>query len=212
MLAVIRVFTSEDNRILTKHSQIIQDNFHINTSTYCIPEQPDGIHDEESLKRAIPKIIQTAQSAESDGASCIFISCAADPAVLECRKNIKIPVLGAGSCASGIALSLGNKIGILNLTQRTPPVISNLLGVNLKKQITPKGVNDTRDLLTEQGQIASINAMKELEKSCDVILLACTGFSTIDFASKMQKHTSIPLVDAVKAGGIIASNLLIKKF
>ena len=39
-LAVIRVFSSTDQKVLEKHAKIIEKLYGIPTRTYCIPNQP----------------------------------------------------------------------------------------------------------------------------------------------------------------------------
>ena len=46
-LAVIRVFSSTDQKVLEKHAKIIEKLYGIPTRTYCIPNQPEGIANEE---------------------------------------------------------------------------------------------------------------------------------------------------------------------
>ena len=49
-LAVIRVFSSTDQKVLEKHAKIIEKLYGIPTRTYCIPNQPEGIANEEIAK------------------------------------------------------------------------------------------------------------------------------------------------------------------
>ncbi len=210
VLAVIRVFTSKDPAVLTSHEEIIRHLYGITVRTYCIPEQPYGIHDAATEKVAVPKIAAAATQAEADGAEAIFISCAADPGVEAARAILHIPVLGAGTCAAAVAMTLGRKIGVLNLTGNTPASPAALLGERLEMELAPKGVENTADLLTTQGEEAAVHALKRLAAKCDVVMLACTGFATIRFAEKMRPKVQIPIVDAVEAGGAMAQMILRK--
>lgn len=58
----------------------------------------------------------------------LIISCAADPAVQDCRRVLKIPVIGAGSACAGIALGMSAKVGILGITNEGPRVMADILG------------------------------------------------------------------------------------
>lgn len=211
MLAVIRVFTTTNKNVMEKHAEMIKNMYGIYVKTYCIPDQPYGIHDEVTEILAIPKIVQAAKQAEHDGADCIFISCAADPALQETRQAVAVPVIAAGSCAAALCMAMGQRVGVLNLTGNTPASPAGMLANRLVAEITPSGVDNTTDLLTVKGEQAASRALKELALKCDVIMLACTGFATIGFAAKMQPEIKIPIVDAVEAAGAVAYEILRKK-
>ena len=103
-LAVIRVFSSTDQKVLEKHAKIIEKLYGIPTRTYCIPNQPEGIANEEIAKDCVDRIVEQCLRAEKDGADAVLVSCAIDPGVEAARKVCRIPVFGAGSCAAAMAL------------------------------------------------------------------------------------------------------------
>lgn len=208
MLALIRVFTSTDPEVLGVHSSIITSRFGLSVRTYCIPDQPLGIHDDASERQAVPKIVAVAGQAAADGAKAILISCAADPAVDECRKALAIPVIGAGSAAAGVALALGRRVGVLTLNGPVPQPMAAVLGSHLTAAKSPAGVANTADLLTAAGRAAATTAARDLASKADVIVLACTGYTTIGLGAQLRGSVGVPIVDAVEAGGLIALHLL----
>ena len=204
MLGIIRVLTTNDPKVFESHGQIIEKLYDIPVKNYCIPNQPYGIHDDVTEEAAIPKIVALAKQIEADGAAAILISCAADPGVEQARAAVKIPVLGAGTCAAAVAMALGRRVGVLNLTGHTPASPASVLGTRQTMEIAPLGVENTTDLMTPSGEAAAVQALQKLAANCDVVMLACTGFATIHFAEKMRSHVSIPIVDAVEASGAMA--------
>jgi allantoin racemase len=208
LLAVIRVFTTDDPVVLGAHGLIIEQLYKISTRTYCISDQPLGIYDEQSEMAAVPKIVDAATRAAMEGAQAVFISCAADPAVDECRRVLSIPVIGAGSAAAATGLALGKRIGVLNLNAPTLPVMADILGSRLVEEIWPQGVNNTSDLLTPAGLQAAVSAAQTLAGKCDVIVLGCTGYSTVKLAKSLRAAVRIPIVDAVEAGGAMALQVI----
>lgn len=114
-LAVIRVFSSADQKVLEKHAKIIEKLYGIPTRTYCIPNQPEGIANEEIAKDCVERIVEQCLRAEKDGADAVLVSCAIDPGVEAARKVCRIPVFGAGSCAAAMALTMGSRVGVLSL-------------------------------------------------------------------------------------------------
>lgn len=208
MLAIIRVFTTTDEAILMSHENILRNEFGLPGRTYCIPDQQLGIYDEASEKQAAPKIVTVAKQAVADGAKAIFISCAADPAIDAVRAAVSVPVLGAGSAAAGLGLALGARVGVLNLSGNTPVSMAQLLGSRLAIELSPKGVENTTDLLTDKGRQAAIQAAQQIAQVADVMILACTGYTTIGLAAELQRKVDLPIIDAVRAGGAVAKHLL----
>ncbi|MCI1821943.1 MAG: aspartate/glutamate racemase family protein [Megasphaera sp.] len=208
MLGIIRVLTTDDSKVFESHGVIIKERYGIHVKSYCIPDQPYGIHDEVTETAAIPKIITLAKNIEADGVKAILISCAADPGLQQVRASVHIPVIGAGTCAAALALTLGKRVGVLNLTGHTPSSPAAILGERQVMEVAPEGVDNTTDLMTPSGKMAAIKALGELAAACDVIMLACTGFATIHFAEKMRKHVPIPIVDAIEASGAVAQLIL----
>lgn len=205
VLAVIRVLTINDENLLNAHGRIITERFGLTTRSYCIPDQPKGIYNEETESIAVPKIVSLARQAESEGAQAIFISCAADPALKEVREECRVPVIGAGSAAAAVALALGNNIGVLNLTENTPLALSSILGQRLVAEAKPEGVENTTDLMKPAGKEQAMKAAERLvQRGADVIVLACTGYSTIGLAREIRRNLAVQVVDAVEAGGLMA--------
>lgn len=204
-VGVIRVLTTDDQEFLAAHGRIIEREYGLSTLNRCIPDQPKGIYDDETERIAIPKIIQLGHELAAGGAAAIVISCAADPAVAELRSELKIPVIGAGSAASAVALSLAERIGILNLTEGAPGPVRALLGQRLVGEASPKGVKNSPELLTDWGRDAAIEAAGTLARSgAGALVLACTGYATIGMANLLRKRMGILAVDPVRAAGLMA--------
>jgi len=162
----------------------------------------------ETEKIAVPKILDLAEEFERKGVDVVFISCAADPEVEVVRKFLKIPVIGAGSACASVALSLGNKIGTLGITEEVPEVMAKILGDKLAFNIKPDGVNTTIDLFSKEGRKNVLKAAILLkEKGCDTIALSCTGMSTIGLYQEIKQSIVIRIVDPVLAAGTLIAYL-----
>jgi len=204
---LIRVVSFEDEDIAQLHGRLIEKTFPgLEVSSRCIEDQPRGIYDDETEAQAIPKIIQLGVNFAQEGRIAgLIISCAGDPAVKELREKVQIPVIGAGSAAAGLALSYGQRVGTLGITEGTPAAMKAVLGSNLIAEAKPEGVANTLDLMKDEGRkqaLASVNRLRD--KGADVIALACTGYSTIGIAEELEQQAGIPVVDAVLAEGLVA--------
>ncbi|RFU70673.1 hydantoin racemase [Peribacillus saganii] len=208
MIGVIRVFTTEREEIVEQHGKVITDLYGVKTVNKCIPDQPLGIFNDETEEIAVPKIVELGKSMEKEGCSILVISCAADPAINELRKEVSIPVIGAGSAAALTALAIGEPVGVLGITDNPPAVIKNLLGDLLAGYASPEGVANTTDLMTPAGREKGIEAARSLlNQGAKVIVFACTGFSTIGLADVLRRELNVPIIDAVEAEGLFASSL-----
>jgi Asp/Glu/hydantoin racemase len=211
-VGLVRVVTLKDEEVLNKHGKVLMELFtELEVVSKCIEDQPYGIYNKESEEIAKPKILRLIKQFESNGFEAVIVSCAADPAVEEARKIVKIPVIGAGSAVASLALAYSKRVGVLNLSGSTPEVIERILGPHLVAETAPKGVRNTLDLLTNWGQNEAVEAInKLLSKGVDVIILGCTGYTTIEFAKKIKQlmNISIPILDPVIAAGAATLNIL----
>jgi allantoin racemase len=208
MIGVIRVFTTEQEEILEQHGKVITKSYDVPTITKCIPDQPLGIYNGETEVLAVPKIVELGRKMEQEGSSVLVISCAADPAIDELRKEVSIPVIGAGSAAALMALAIGEPVGVLGITDTPPQVIKNLLGNLFVGNMRPEGVTNTTELMTPTGRQKGLEAAKLLvDQGAKVILFACTGFSTIGLADILRDELNVPIIDAVEAEGMFAATV-----
>jgi allantoin racemase len=200
-VGVIRVLTTDDSVLLNAHGRVLEAEFGFDTISCCIPDQPNGVHNDETFALAVPKVAALA-AALAPLVDAIILSCAADPGLAEARAVSSVPVVGAGSAAAERALALGSAVGVLDLTVETPVAITDLLGARRVASLVPEGVTQTRDLLTDAGRASSIAGAHSLVKQgADVILLACTGMTSIALAATLAGELDVPVVDAVLAAG-----------
>ncbi|MDA8217345.1 MAG: aspartate/glutamate racemase family protein [Dehalococcoidales bacterium] len=204
-IGVIRVLTLDDPEQVATHGRQIERKYGLVTKSLCIPDQRRGIYDDQSEQLAVPKIVALGRQMAKEGARAIVVSCAADPGVAELRAELKIPVIGAGSAASAVAISLAERVGVLNLTEGAPGPVRQILGERFVGEANPQGVRDTTDLMTDWGRNAALRAASRLiEAGAGSIVLACTGYTTIGFAPELRQRTGVIAVDAVDAAGLMA--------
>jgi Asp/Glu/hydantoin racemase len=204
------VVTLTDEEVLNKHGRIIMGAFpELEVVSRCIEDQPYGIYNKESEEVAKPKVLRLVRRFEAEGFDAVIVSCAADPAVDEARRVVRIPVVGAGSAVASLALAYGRRVGVLNLTEETPEAIRRVLGPHLVAEASPRGVRNTLDLLRDWGQRAAFEALKELTaRGVDVVVLGCTGYSTIEFAGRAREVAGVPVLDPVLAAGAVTLGIL----
>lgn len=204
MLGIIRVLTTNDEAVLQEHGKRLQQLYNIESVTRCIPSQPEGIYDDESERIAVPKIIELAKYMEREmNVDAITISCAADPALDEARETVNVPVLGAGVCGAHAACMVGSKVGIVGISDEPPKRMREELGEKFHSYSFSENHRKTTDLFRDDAKPALLEVIKEMEKSgVDVVLFACTGFSTIRLKDYLHDRIDIPIIDLVEAQGI----------
>jgi Asp/Glu/hydantoin racemase len=204
VLGIIRVLTTENENILQEHGKVLQEVYSIDSVSDCIPGQPNGIYDSESEATAIPKIIELAKEMENERqVDAITISCAADPALKETRMQVNVPVLGAGICGAQAAGMVGDKVGIIGITDSPPEQMKGELGNRFYSYSYSPSHRKTTDLFKDDAKSELLKvARRVVENGADVILFACTGFSTINLKEYLNRHIDIPVIDLVEAQGI----------
>ena len=120
-VGLIRVLTTEDEELLQLHGKLIESYFPMfQVVSRCIPDQPEGIHDDETFAVGVPKVVNLAVELWKEGCQAIIISCAGDPGVPEARQAVPIPVIGAGSSTAALSLFFGSHPAVLGITEDVP--------------------------------------------------------------------------------------------
>ena len=61
-VGVIRVLTTEDETVLNRHGKLLERYYPMfQVTSRCIPEQFEGVHDEETERQSIPKVVALAE-------------------------------------------------------------------------------------------------------------------------------------------------------
>lgn len=212
LIGIIRVITLSSEQC-NCHGRLLESMFPMfSTISRCIPDQPEGVHDEETETIAIPKIRILAKEFECLGVDGIVISCCGDPGIQELRKELDIPVVGAGESTALLSRRYGEKIFSLGITENVPENYKKILGEKFIDNSVPEGIKSTLDLQSDQGWKAICREAEKFRiKGADAIALACTGMSTIGIAPKLEKITGIPVLDPVMCEGIIMYMELLRR-
>ena len=206
-MGLIRVLSTDDPKILNSHGRLLEAFIpNLKVISRCIEGHPEGLWNQEEERQAVPKIVGLGQEMErGEGVDVLFVSCVADPGVPELREVVSVPVIGAGSASAGVALSLGKPVGALSITDWILPPVAEVLGKALVGWEKPTPVRTTLDLMSEEGRGEIIKAGQRLiDKGAGVILLACTGFSTVRLAPFLEDRLRVPVIDSLLSGGLIA--------
>ena len=212
-VGLIRVLTTEDEELLQLHGKLIESYFPMfQVVSRCIPEQPEGIHDDETFAVGVPKVVNLAVELWKEGCQAIIISCAGDPGVPEARQAVPIPVIGAGSSTAALSLFFGSHPAVLGITEDVPSGYQRIFGDRIVDNAKGDGVENVLDLMTDRGYEATMKAAAaQKEMGAAVIALSCTGMSSIRIAPSIEKTVGIPVLDPVLCEGLLTLFELLRR-
>ena len=105
-VGLIRVLTTSDPELLTLHGKLLEKYFpFFEVESRCIPNQPEGIYDDETMAVGVPKVAAMAKQMWQEELEAVIVSCAGDPGVAEARKVVPIPVIGAGASTAALCMA-----------------------------------------------------------------------------------------------------------
>ena len=203
-IGVIRVLTTEDPKILELHGALLEKYYpQFETISRCIPNQPTGVHDDETERIAIPKVIALGREM-APKVDAIIISCAGDPGLKGLSEAVNIPVIGAGEATAFLATKYGEIFGVLGITDEPPAAykkyFKNIVGIH-----RPTTVHNTLDLMKEEGRKAVFEtAISIKEAGAQVIAISCTGIGPLEICGEIEAHCGIPVIDPIMAEGLAA--------
>jgi allantoin racemase len=182
---------------------------YIKAKAVSIPDQPEGVHDDYTHNLAVPKVVEAAKQFELMGVSAVFVNCAADPGVEEARKEVRIPVFGAGSTAAIVAKAMGLPVGVIGISDEPPEVIKRVLEDRIIGHGKPGGTNTALDL-THPSTVEEIKGlgMALKQKGAGCILLACTGMSPLGFAPILREYLEMPVIEPLYSALTVVSYIV----
>ena len=175
-----------------------------------LAEGPIGIESELHVAQ-VAEPLRRLVVARAD-ADAYVIACYSDPGLHVCREATAKPVFGIQSCGIAMALSLGERYGVLALKTasikrhlrylRQLGLVERLAGerpLDLTVAESAEGEH-TLDRLTEVG-----TALRDLD-GADVLLLGCAGMAR--HRAPLEARLGIPVIDPVQAGVAMAVSIL----
>lgn len=109
---------------------------------------PSAIFGEGAVCSVVPLIADKARWAESNGYDAVVVNCMVDPGVREIQRELKIPVIGAGRAATGLAMAVGdrptrvfpNSVHVNELAKRQDQALEEIKSVS-QRRIETRGVD-----------------------------------------------------------------------
>ena len=190
-VGLIRVLTTSDPELLTLHGKLLEKYFpFFEVESRCIPNQPEGIHDDETMVVGVPKVIAMAKQMCQEGFEAVIVSCAGDPGVAEARKVVPIPVIGIEPAVKpAVQMSRTHCVGVLATagTIASPRYQSLLTRFADGADVISVGAPGLMECV-ERGEFetpATLSLIRRyvepmLKKGIDTLVLGCTHYPIVE--------------------------------
>jgi Asp/Glu/hydantoin racemase len=174
-----------------------------------LTEGPPGIASDADIAAATPLVAEYV--AQDSSADAFVIACYSDPGLQEARARTSRPVIGIGEAAIGTALSLGQRFGIISVSDWS---VGRHARDMAERNIAARCAGDRplgfSVLATERPEALQtlVQVARSLrdEDGADVLITACAGMSR--HLPRLEQEAGLPVIDPVRAATSMAIGVL----
>ncbi len=165
-----------------------------------LAEGPPGIESQADSDGVIAPLCRLIEGATADA---YVVACFSDPGVHAARELGKGPVFGIAECAILNAMTLGDRIGVISILDRSIPRhgrqfrtmgvgerIAGDVAINL-------GVVALSDEGLTFGRMTDVGARLRDDHGASVLVMACAGMSR--YRVRLEQAVGLPVVDPAQA-------------
>ena len=175
-----------------------------------LEEGPFGIETGEDIANVIPLVLlKISESPEFD---VYVIACYSDPGLAECNEMFSKPVFGLQRSAIEKAISIGDKFGVLALSEQSiERHLAYMRGLGLDGQLAGElpldiSVDEAANDAGSFGKIISQGRRLIDESGADVLILGCAGMTS--HRKPSEKVLQVPVIEPAQAAVSIAIEAL----
>ena len=175
-----------------------------------LEEGPFGIETGEDIANVIPLVLQ--KISESPEFDVYVIACYSDPGLAECNEMFSKPVFGLQRSAIEKAISIGDKFGVLALSEQSiERHMAYMHGLGLDGQLAGElpldiSVDEAANDAGSFGKIISQGRRLIDESGADVLILGCAGMTS--HRKPSEKVLQVPVIEPAQAAVSIAIEAL----
>tara|TARA_Y100001949_G_scaffold133485_1_gene114995 strand:+ start:1200 stop:1847 length:648 start_codon:yes stop_codon:yes gene_type:complete len=175
-----------------------------------LEEGPFGIETGEDIANVIPLVLQ--KISESPEFDVYVIACYSDPGLAECKVMFSKPVFGMQRSAIEKAISIGDKFGVLALSEQSiERHLAYMRGLGLDGQLAGElsldiSVDEAANDAASFGKIISQGRRLIDESGADVLILGCAGMAS--HRKPSEKVLQVPVIEPAQAAVSIAIEAL----
>jgi Asp/Glu/hydantoin racemase len=167
-----------------------------------LAEGPPGIENQVQVDSVVLPLLKLAER-ESNRTSAYVIACFSDPGLHSLRERLEQPVLGIAESGFAVALTRGERFGIISILARSIPrhrryVASlGLAGRLASDRAVELKVSELREADRTLKRLTEVGSELRRRDGADVLVLGCAGMAA--YRQALQEHVGIPVVDPTQA-------------
>ena len=168
---------------------------------------PPGIETDQHVVQAVQPICRVVRERQAE-ASAFVIGCYSDPGIREARAVGGTPVFGIAESAMLIAMTRGERFGVISILQQSIPRHERYLhslGFDRRSagdRPIGLGVADLRDSDRTFARMLDVSELLRDEDGADVLILGCAGMA--QHRVRLEESIGIPVVEPTQAAVTLA--------
>jgi len=172
-----------------------------------LAEGPPGIESQAHVEQVVQPISRLIRAREENAAAFV-IACFSDPGLQLAREATARPVLGIAECGMLVALTLGERFGIVSiLAGSVPRHLRYVRQLGLAARFAGDlpiglGVAELADEGKTLVRLSAIGAELRDHHGADVLVLGCAGMA--QYRHQIEAAIGLPVVDPTQAAVTMA--------
>jgi len=180
-----------------------------NVTIDCVTlkEGPPGIENQQHADGVIAPLMNLLREREGQY-DAFVIACYSDPGLHSLRELTKKPVLGIAECGLLTAMTLGQRIGVIAILQKSIPrhlryVAAMGIGDRLAAELPLEmGVVELSQEERTMARLIEVGRALREQHGADVVVLGCAGMAA--YRGRLQQAIGVPVVDPSQAAAGMA--------
>ncbi len=172
-----------------------------------LKEGPPGIESQRHVDGVVAPLLRLVGEREKDY-SAFVLACYSDPGLHSVREATRKPVLGIMECGLFTAMTLGQRIGVIAILQKSIPRHLRAMGaMGILDRLAAElpvglGVVELSDEKKTFGRMAEVGRTLRDAHGADVVVMGCAGMAR--YRKPLQDGIGIPVVEPTQAAVTMA--------
>ena len=172
-----------------------------------LKEGPPGIESQQHVDGVVAPLLALVRRREAD-CDAFVIACYSDPGLHSVREATRKPVLGIMECGLATAMTLGQKIGVIAILQKSIPRHLRAMGaMGIMDRLAGElpvglGVTELSDESRTLGRMKEVGVRLRDEHGANVLVMGCAGMAR--YRDALQAAAGIPVVEPTQAAVAMA--------
>lgn len=172
-----------------------------------LKEGPPGIENQQHVDGVVAPLMNLLREREEQY-DAFVIACYSDPGLHSLRELTKKPVLGIAECGLLTAMTLGQRIGVIAILQKSIPrhlryVAAMGIGDRLVAELPlDMGVVELSQEGRTMARLTEVGRALREQHGADVVVLGCAGMAA--YRARLQQAIGVPVVDPSQAAAGMA--------